>query len=544
MKKILIFSLIFLFLFTFGLYGGDLIIYSDVIKYNQEVNVSIIAQFDSNCYVYRGENLDWYVNTLNVKDIIIETNSNNNNRVKIFKDLKINRNDTFVNWFAVVTVEFTLGRESMHVITKTYSGKIILDNVPPHFYPEKTEYCINDDSWQLEIYGWDNYLHPGIFYYEYIINKKVSYGRPSNWVKIKSDRIYNQDNLYDFTGFIDLPEEGAYQVIVSATDRLLNHSSEKTYYITLDATAPTIDLMLDPGYESGWKNLSQVNSISAIATDSVSGIQSSGWHYYNINNVYDDENAISNSNTLIIGKDGLLNQSGIYEIVFHAKDNAGNESFSYPVTVKIDNTAPVVSAVNTDTDYVKNPEIKVTFSDAHSGIKALYYKVDNGSEWKPIGLTLPASEYSHTLTGLNDGEHTLSYKVTDEAGNESLPKSVTVYIDNTAPDLNVVNTKTGYVKYSEIKVTFSDAHSGIKALFYKVDNGSIWKPIGLTLPASEYIHTLKGLNDGAHTVSYKVTDKAGNESPPKSVTVFIDNTAGLSLKLKNFNKGQPFLVLK
>jgi hypothetical protein len=106
--------------------------------------------------------------------------------------------------------------------------------------------------------------------------------------------------------------------------------------------------------------------------------------------------------------------------------------------------------------------------------------------------------------------HMFHYRASDKAGNQStegMEHFTVVSSDTTAPTVtaSVAGTKDSdgnYVGKATVTVAAADDGSGVGKVEYKVDGGS-WlvytEPVALTAA-------------GAHTVTYRATDKAGNVS--------------------------------
>ena len=178
-------------------------------------------------------------------------------------------------------------------------------------------------------------------------------------------------------------------------------------------------------------------------------------------------------------------------------DLAGNSSTSNVVTVKIDKTAPTISATVTTAPnaagwYTSNVAVRFTCTDALSG-----------------AANCPADQL---LNSEGSAVSSTAQTVTDQAGNSSAASNVvTVKIDKTVPTI-VARTTTssnpnGWFNY-DVTVRFSCA-----------DNLS-----GVTsCPADQILS-----NEGSSVAStaQTITDLAGNSSAPSNVvTVRIDKTA-------------------
>ncbi|WP_315902783.1 cupredoxin domain-containing protein [Streptomyces salinarius] len=180
-----------------------------------------------------------------------------------------------------------------------------------------------------------------------------------------------------------------------------------------------------------------------------------------------------------------------------------------------DTTAPDTSATVSGTkddagDYVDTTTVTLTASDTDSGVDTIEYTLDNN----------PYTPYSNPITINTPGTHTLTYRATDNAGNTSPEKTLTLTIttpqppkDTTPPDTSatVSGTKddTGnYIDTATVTLTASDTDSGVDTIEYTLDNN----------PYTPYTNPITINTPGTHTLTYRATDNAGNTSEARSVT--------------------------
>ncbi|WP_410658872.1 OmpL47-type beta-barrel domain-containing protein [Amycolatopsis sp. lyj-112] len=224
----------------------------------------------------------------------------------------------------------------------------------------------------------------------------------------------------------------------------------------------------------------------------------------------------------------VVNAVGSHMVHYKATDKAGNvspegmSSFSVVTGQPGDTTPPTVTSEVTGTkdtagDYLDTATVKLTATDAGSGVDKVEYKVDDGA-WTaytaPVAVSAP-------------GAHMVHYKASDKAGNvspEGMAHFTVVSSDITAPTVTseVTGTKDtagNYVGKATVTLAATDAGSGVDKVEYKL-NGGPWlaytAPLALTVV-------------GAHTVNHRATDKAGNVSAEGTVTFTIvegdDSTA-------------------
>lgn len=200
------------------------------------------------------------------------------------------------------------------------------------------------------------------------------------------------------------------------------------------------------------------------------------------------------------GKDGARQSSATWN------DTTGNsyqDTSVFGVLTLVDTVAPV-TIDSAPTDWVnKDVTVDLTSTDNGSGVKATYYKVDNGTE-----------QTGNSITISDDGIHTITYWSVDNAGNIEVQHTATVKIDKTTP-VTTDNAPTNWLN-KDVKVDFTttDNGSGVKATYYKVDNSA--QQTGNSITISD---------EGVHTITYWSEDNAGNTEVQHTATVKIDKTA-------------------
>ena len=177
-------------------------------------------------------------------------------------------------------------------------------------------------------------------------------------------------------------------------------------------------------------------------------------------------------------------------------------------TTAPDTSATVSGAKDASGNYVDSATVTLTASDTESGVASVEYSLDDGA----------FIAYSAPIEVNSVGQHTLTYRATDQAGNTSPVKSVEFTVvtappkDTTPPDTSatVSGTKdaTGnYVSSATVTVTASDTTSGVSTIEYSLDGASY----------AAYTAPIEVNSVGQHTLTYRATDQAGNTSPVKSV---------------------------
>jgi len=168
--------------------------------------------------------------------------------------------------------------------------------------------------------------------------------------------------------------------------------------------------------------------------------------------------------------------------------------------------------------------ISGTTSDL-SGILKVVLKVDSGT-YSAVTPTAPGdySKWTTTRTIMTAGAHTITAKAYDNAGNyQWYTVSVTISFnsvlqDTTRPVVTITSPSNGATlsgPSSGISIsvtgTASDAGSGIKTVWVKVDAGTYYAVTpSSTNNYSSWTRSLTISTSGPHTITAKATDNAGN----------------------------------
>ncbi|MGW3350938.1 OmpL47-type beta-barrel domain-containing protein [Nonomuraea rubra] len=210
-----------------------------------------------------------------------------------------------------------------------------------------------------------------------------------------------------------------------------------------------------------------------------------------------------------------VNQVGAHTVTFRATDKAGNTSpvgsveFTVVAPQEEDTTPPEVTGKVTgdqdaDGNYVGSATVTITASDAGSGVDTVEYSFDGQ----------PFAAYTQPLSVNQPGAHTVTFRATDKAGNTSPVGSVTFTVaapqeeDTTPPQVSAQlsgqqDSAGNYVGSATVMISVSDTESGVATVEYSLDGG----------PYTEYPSPVSVTQAGAHTLSYRATDKAGNTTP-------------------------------
>jgi hypothetical protein len=197
---------------------------------------------------------------------------------------------------------------------------------------------------------------------------------------------------------------------------------------------------------------------------------------------------------------GTLEGLGAHTITVKATDAAGNHTEKTVTFTVIDNTPPSLT-VPADPSAFANASCQAAIPDVSSSSTAS----DNCG-----AVTITQSPTAGTLVGL--GAHTITVKATDAASNHT-EKTVTFTVtDNTPPSLTVPADSSAF------------ANASCQALIPNVVSGSTASDNcgAVTITQSPAAGTVVGL--GAHSITVKATDAAGNHTDKTVTFTVIDNT--------------------
>lgn len=297
--------------------------------------------------------------------------------------------------------------------------------------------------------------------------------------------------------------EGDYTVTLTVND---GHggTATKTWLVTIqtvivDTTPPvTSALCAGAACSSAW--YTSPVTVSLSATDDITGVAST---FYRV----DAADWLEYTATFTLSADGT------HTVEYNSTDVAGNPETTKTVTLKVDQTPPSGTDVETGTLvsgwYTTSVTVELSGSDATSGIALVRYQID-GAGW---------NTYSAAFSVSTEGLHTVDYQVTDNAG-LVFTNAVNINIDRSAPTTTpslagTAGTNGWYTTVVVVTLAADDALSGVGTTGYRVDSGD-WQSYAAPFTIDV---------DGTHTVDFNSTDVAGHAEATVSVVVKVDTLA-------------------
>ena len=300
--------------------------------------------------------------------------------------------------------------------------------------------------------------------------------------------------------------DGDHTLYYYSIDNVRNGETEKSFKFYYDKIPPVVTAkIVGDQYKSNYTYVSERTKINLQATDNKAGVYKI---YHRIDSAKEKTDYSSDFN--------VPNTLGVHSIMYDATDNVENLAENKYMTVFMDNKKP-----NTSIDYGKpqffsrdilfitsNTNVTLKGKDGHSGIKKVEYTIDDA------GLK---SYEPFTISG--EGNHTISFKSTDNVNNEEELKTSKVFVDNTPPEIYVnfsikpIGEKDGnnvYPNYVRMFVGATDDHVGTEKVFYSIDGAPLREyssPRTLDISELSKFETQK-----EYKVKVVCEDKLGNRS--------------------------------
>ena len=210
---------------------------------------------------------------------------------------------------------------------------------------------------------------------------------------------------------------------------------------------------------------------------------------------------MTNDSTLHWWANATSLSDGQHNVLYYCDDASGNVSKSDQVYFTIDTVNPsltVQSPINNKKYASNSIDLNYTASDENS--ISCYYSLDGNS------YTELTSCENTTLTGILDGNHNVSVKVVDEAGNIN-ETTINFSVDTTPPTLMIISPESK--TYTNSNVWFNVSSDEIvSSCWYYLDSDST-KYI-LTELNNTYYYTSVNSEDGNHNVTFYCNDTVNN----------------------------------
>lgn len=307
-------------------------------------------------------------------------------------------------------------------------------------------------------------------------------------------------NLY--TASLDALADGPHAIVVRASDAHSNLASAAVRNFIVDNTAPVVTIS---GVSAGQYSVA-VSPVITVA-----------------------DLALASSTITLNGKPFAsgtsVDANGDYTLTVIASDKAGNvtsTSLQFSIRLPVpDTTAPAVFVEEPiELAHVRRGAmLMVSATDTGSGVAFVESKLDGGTAWGRMDLSVSTGKYTADVGNLQDGVHTASVRASDNAGNVSdvLVRQFTV--DNTAPSVLVsgVVQDGQYTGSVSPVISISDAHLSTTSVLL---NGNVF--VSGSAIATPGIYTLiaagRDIAGNETIISIRFEVRAGEVNEP-AVTI-------------------------
>jgi len=295
--------------------------------------------------------------------------------------------------------------------------------------------------------------------------------------------------------------DGSHSVEYWAVDAAGNAEASHTGWVNIWATAPATSAA---GIGGGWlKNDPQTVTLTASGGHGATTI------HYQLDDG-DQQNVAGTSADISVGGEGS------HHILYWASDALGNTEAQHTAGVDIDTTAPVTGDTYGGGDAWQTGPVSFTLTPLDSGSG-----MTGGSASTTYRIDDEPAQSGKEVMVTGNGEHTVTYFSTDNAGNQESARTVTVRIDAAAPatsdDAPAGWRNTGTTVTLTPKDLLSGMEGGLAGTTFEIDGGAPQAGTSVHI-AAPTDHS----GDGAHVITYRSTDAVGNREADKTATVLVD----------------------
>lgn len=233
------------------------------------------------------------------------------------------------------------------------------------------------------------------------------------------------------------------------------------------------------------------------------------------------------SGSVAPGSNTTLNLSalsdGIRSVVVRATDYLGRVKDSVPLVLRIDTTAPSTAFVTQNRTYFNSTAVTISFNITDLLSSTINYTVYVDGTMNRSNTTTNGTQLNESFT-LAEGAHTIVVEATDEVYNTANSTTLTVYVDLTAPEVNITTANNTWFNTSSPSIGFNITDNLDPVLNYTVYVDGVQNVNGSANNATGGNATLSGIGEGTHTIIISSYDDAGNVRNSTPITIHVDLT--------------------
>jgi hypothetical protein len=315
---------------------------------------------------------------------------------------------------------------------------------------------------------------------------------------------------------------GSHALTARARDAAGNTTTSSTITVTIpDATAPTVSVTAP----ANGATVTGTVSVTASASDNVGVV--------GVQFLLDGANLGAEDTTApySVSWNAAAATAGAHTLQARARDAAGNTTTSATITVTVpDTSAPTVSITAPANGATVTGTVSVTASASDNvGVAGVQFRLD-GVNLGAEDTTAPYS-VSWNTTSATAGTHTLAAVARDAAGNTTTSSTITVTVpDTTAPAVSLTAPANGATVTGTVSVTANASDdvsvAGVQFLLDGVNLGAE----DTSSPYSVSWNTATA-TPGAHTLTARARDAAGNTTTSTPVSVTVSDTSAPTVSI-------------
>ncbi|TKJ17297.1 hypothetical protein CEE44_02055 [Candidatus Woesearchaeota archaeon B3_Woes] len=257
----------------------------------------------------------------------------------------------------------------------------------------------------------------------------------SNGNYVLNTTIYNTtggQTTFENTSFptTTLLNDGIYNLTVNATNSsgtIVGNISVTG--VTVDNTQPNVVTINAPSTGANYSaSITSSIVLNATVNDTTLTVDTVFFNISNGTDPFTTGTATQSGDFWNITLDLTTLAETTHTITVWANDTVGNINNSESVSITIDNTAPIVTLVNSSFNTTDNtPSITFNYTDALFATVncSLYF---SGTSYGSNTSTANATDTTITASTVPDGTHTVNVNCTDGSGNEGNSSSITIKV--------------------------------------------------------------------------------------------------------------------
>jgi hypothetical protein len=335
-------------------------------------------------------------------------------------------------------------------------------------------------------------------------------GIKTTWYTIDGD--YYEGTTFTLSGY----GEGVHTITWGHIDNVDNNETGNNIEVILDDSTPSTTRSIgEPKNRNTgndhW-NITNTTSFTLLPADQYSGVN---FTWYTIDGVYFEG--------LSFDLSGYI--EGLHNLTWGSLDNLGwNETGNYEI-VNLNYTSPL-TAIN-----IVGPKYRGLTSDLWNVTSASIFILTpryTPSEVDFIWYIIDGEYFegdTFTLSGYNDGPHSIIWGTRDKLGYNETGNFWMVMLDNAEPNTSIDvgdpkyrnngNDLWNVTSHTTMTLLSVDQYSGVNYSWHTID--------GQYFEGSTF--DLQGFGEGLHVISYGSIDNLGNNETSKYISIWVDDSS-------------------